>query len=102
MNGKCAPALIALGVLVFSPCSYAITDQELTQKVRQAIASDPTLSPVANKLKIKVENGRVTLKGSVESEDQRQAVERHATKAAGPGNITDDITIKAARARKNK
>ena len=102
MNSKCAPALILLGILSFFPCLYAVTDQELTEKVRQSLAADPALSTVADRVKIKVENGKVNLKGSVDTEQQRLTVEKHATDAAGPGNITDDITIQAARARKHK
>ena len=102
MNLTCAAAFIAIGLLVSSHAAFAINDSELARKIRQAIESDASLSAVANHLKISVGNGKVTLKGSVESEQQRDRVEKLATDAAGPGNITDDITIKAARTANHK
>ncbi len=102
MNGKCAASLIAAGLLAVSPALDAMTDQELAAKVRQLIEDDPALSSVAGRLKISVENGKATLKGSVDTEQEREEVERRATVAAGPGNITDDIVIKAARAKRKK
>src|SRR5262245_38943358 len=57
------------------PPSGMITDRELTQKVRKALADDPALSSVARRVKVNTENRKVTLKGWVESGEQRQAVE---------------------------
>ena len=82
--------------------SGAITDRELTQKVRKALADDQALSGVARRVKVSAQNGKVTLKGSVDSDEQRQAVEKHASQTAGPSNVTNDITIKAGRAKKSK
>jgi osmotically-inducible protein OsmY len=51
-------------------------------------------------VKIIAQNGQVTLKGPVASEDEKRAVEQKATSVAGSGNVTDEMTVKPARNKK--
>jgi osmotically-inducible protein OsmY len=77
------------------------TDRDLMQKIRKSIMDDKSLSTNAHNVKVIAKNGKVTLKGPVESQEEKQKVEQMATDVAGSGNVTDEITIKAARAKKS-
>ncbi len=68
-------------------------DRELTQKIRRAITSDKQMSTYARNVKIITQGGKVTLKGPVRSEEEKQAIEDKATEVAGQGNVTNDINI---------
>jgi len=70
------------------------------QKIRKSIVDDKSLSTYAHIVKIISQNGKVTLKGPVRSEEEKNAVEQKATDGAGAGNVTNEITIKAGRAKK--
>ncbi len=51
------------------------SDRELTQQIRRAIVQDKSLSTYAHNVKIISEDGMVTLKGPVRSEEEKTAVE---------------------------
>jgi osmotically-inducible protein OsmY len=59
------------------------SDRELTAKVRQALVKDKSLSTYAHNVKIIAQDGIVTLKGPVRSEEEKKAVEEKAAEAAG-------------------
>jgi osmotically-inducible protein OsmY len=70
-------------------------DQDLTKKVRQSIMSDKSLSSYAHNIKIISQDGSVTLKGPVKSEDEKKIVMEKAVAAAGsPDKVTDEISVK--------
>ena len=64
-------------------------DSELTKKIRSAITSDKSLSTYAHNVKIITQNGKVTLKGPVRSNQEKSTVLTKATEIAGEGNVTD-------------
>lgn len=68
-------------------------DRELTQKIRESIVGDKSLSIAAHNVKVISRNGTVTLKGKVKSDDEKKAIEDKATAVAGPGNVTDDLMV---------
>jgi hyperosmotically inducible protein len=70
------------------------TDQDITQQIRQSIMADKSLSTYAHNVKIITQNGQVTLKGPVRSEDEKQAIASKATAVAGENKVTDDLSIK--------
>ena len=71
------------------------TDQELTRKIRQSIMADKSLSTYAHNIKIISQNGAVTLKGPVKSEDEKKAVIAKAVTVAGTADrVTDQISVK--------
>jgi len=55
---------------------------------------DKTLSTYAHNVKVIAQNGKVTLKGPVRSEEEKKTVEQKATDVAGAGNVTNDLSIK--------
>jgi hyperosmotically inducible protein len=73
----------------------ASSDRELTRKIRRAIVADKSLSTYAHNVKVITQNGKVTLKGPVHSEDEKKSVEAKATEIAGAGNVTNDLSVKA-------
>ena len=68
-------------------------DRDLTAQIRKSIYGDKTLSIYAHNVKIITRNGMVTLKGPVRSDDEKAAVEKYATQAAGDGKVTDNLTV---------
>jgi len=76
------------------------SDRTLMQKIRQAVMADKSLSTYAHNVKIIAQNGKVTLKGPVNSEAEKQSIEQKATDVAGAGNVTNEITVKAAKPKK--
>ena len=77
------------------------TDRAIMQKIRQAVMADKSLSTYAHNVKIIAQDGKVTLKGPVHSEAEKQSIEQKATEVAGAGNVTNEITIKPAKSKTN-
>lgn len=69
------------------------------QKIRRSVLDDKSLSTYAHNAKIISQNGRVTLKGPVRSEEERQTVERKAREVAGEGNIVNELAVKPKKTR---
>ena len=55
---------------------------------------DKSLSTYAHNVKIISQNGNVTLKGPVRSEDEKRAIEAKAAEVAGGNNVTNELEIK--------
>jgi hyperosmotically inducible periplasmic protein len=69
-------------------------DRELTQKVRQSVMADDSLSTYAKNVKIISQNGTVTLKGPVNSEAEKKSIVARAVQAAGgAGRVIDEMSI---------
>ena len=70
------------------------SDRDITQQVRQAITADKTFSSYAHNVKVITQNGQVTLKGPVRSDDEKRAIEAKAAAIAGDGKVTSELTVK--------
>ena len=70
------------------------SDRDITQQIRQSITKDKSLSTYAHNVKIVTQNGQVTLKGPVRSEDEKKAIEAKAAEVAGDGKVTSELNIK--------
>lgn len=70
------------------------SDRETARKIRRAIVADKSLSTYAHNVKVIVQNGAVTLKGPVRSEDEKKAVEAKATEAAGSAKVSNELSVK--------
>jgi hyperosmotically inducible periplasmic protein len=68
-------------------------DREITQKIRQAIMKDDTLSTNAQNVNIITENGHVTLKGPVNSVEEKARVSRKAWDVAGKKSVTNLLDV---------
>ena len=70
-------------------------DRELTANIRKSIMADKSLSTYAHNVKIISQNGVVTLKGPVHSEDEKKAIVAKAVEVAGSADkVNDQITVK--------
>jgi hyperosmotically inducible protein len=68
-------------------------DRDLTKKIRMALHDDQSLSMYAHNIKIISQDGKVTLKGPVRSEDEKAAIEAKAVAVAGDGNVTNHLHV---------
>ena len=68
-------------------------DIKMTAAIRKMVVADDSLSMMAKNVKIITVGGVVTLRGPVETEKEKAAIESHA-KQAGAKNITNELEIK--------
>jgi len=71
------------------------SDVELARQIRKALVNDKTLSTNAHNVKVIVQGGMVTLKGPVDSPDEKQAVEAKASQVAGADRVTNELQVAA-------
>jgi osmotically-inducible protein OsmY len=70
-------------------------DRALTAKIRKAVIADKSLSTYAHNVKIISQNGTVTLKGPVHSDDEVKSIMAKATEGAGsPDKIVNQMSVK--------
>lgn len=70
------------------------SDLEITQKIRQAVMADDSLSFTAKNAKIITAGGRVTLRGVVKSDQERTSIAAAASKIVGAGNVDNQLEVK--------
>jgi len=71
------------------------SDQKLTASIRKSIMADKSLSTYAHNIKIISQDGTVTLKGPVRSEEERKSIVSKATEVAGSAaKINDELSVK--------
>ena len=68
-------------------------DLAITRDIRKAIVGDKSLSTYAHNVKVITENGFVTLKGPVRSEDEKKAIVAKAVDVAGRERVANELTI---------
>lgn len=76
-----------------SPTVGTLSDLAITRDIRRAVIKDKSLSMDAHNVTIITKAGKVTLKGRVKSDAEKQTVESAATNVAGPGNVNDQLTV---------
>jgi len=70
------------------------SDTALTQSIRKAVMADKSLSTYAHNVKIITQNGMVTLRGPVRSEDEKKSIVSKAADAAGGADkVTDEMSV---------
>src|ERR1700689_2613237 len=72
----------------------ARSDRDITQQIRQSVMKDKSLSTYAHNVKIISQNGMVTLKGPVRSDDEKHAVEVKAAEIVGQDKVTSYLEVK--------
>jgi hyperosmotically inducible protein len=76
------------------------SDRELARQIRRAIVKDKSLSTYAHNIKVIAQDGMVTLKGPVNTLEEKQAIEAKASAIAGQGKITNEIEVGSKQASK--
>jgi osmotically-inducible protein OsmY len=71
-----------------------VSDRDLTKQIRQAIVNDKSISTYGHNVKVITQNGMVTLKGPVRSEDEKKAIMAKASEVAGADKVTDEMDVK--------
>jgi hypothetical protein len=69
-------------------------DIKITQRIRQAVMSDKTLSFTAKNVKIITVLGKVTLRGPVNSAQERDSIEIAARNVAGVTEVVNQLEVK--------
>jgi hyperosmotically inducible protein len=70
-------------------------DRELARKIRRAVVTEKSLSTYAHNIKIIAQNGVVTLKGPVRSEEERSSITEKATQIAGANNVKNEMRVQS-------
>ncbi|HEX5103193.1 MAG TPA: BON domain-containing protein [Pirellulaceae bacterium] len=68
-------------------------DVSTTAKIREQITSQEGMSINARNVKVMTSNGRVTLRGPVDSSAERETIERIAQDVAGAANVDSQIEV---------
>ena len=72
----------------------AKSDREMTRQIRRAIVKDKSLSTYAHNIKVITQNGMVTLKGPVKTEEDKQAIGSKAAEVVGsPDKVQNQIEV---------
>jgi hyperosmotically inducible periplasmic protein len=70
-------------------------DLALTQKIRQAVMKDGSLSMNAKNAKIIAQDGKITLKGPVDSQQEKDTIGAAAGEIAGKEKVDNQLEVKA-------
>jgi hyperosmotically inducible protein len=80
------------------PQKMSSSDQATTAQIRKAIMADKTLSTYAHNVKITTQDGVVTLKGPVQSDDEAKTIVAKATEVAGSADkVVNQLEVKPAK-----
>jgi hyperosmotically inducible periplasmic protein len=77
-------------------------DRDITRQIRQSITQDKGLSTYARNIKIITQNGNVTLRGPVRSEEEKKTIESKANEVAGAGHVKSELQIAAVKETNKK
>jgi osmotically-inducible protein OsmY len=69
-------------------------DRQITAKIRKALVAEKDLSTYAHNIKIVTVHGDVTLKGPVQTEDEKQKIVSLASGIVPPEKIVNNLTVK--------
>lgn len=69
-------------------------DRQLTEQVRTAMTADATLSAQARSISVTAENGVVTLRGTVTSNEEADRVEALAKAVKGVVRVDDQLEVR--------
>lgn len=72
-------------------------DRELTRKIRQAVMGEKDLSMTAKNIKIITVDGVVTLRGPVNTVQEREQIVSRALALAGNGNVNNLLEVKTTK-----
>ena len=72
-------------------------DIKTSAAIRRAVVSDKSLSATAKNIKIITENDTVTLRGPVNTAEEKSKIEQLAQSAAGNAKIDNQLEVKASK-----
>jgi len=77
--------------------SNSPADLNVTQAIRRALMKDGELSTTAKNIKVVTANGQVTLRGPVNSAQEKTKINQIARSAAGDAQIVDQLEVKESK-----
>ena len=77
--------------------SNSPADLKVTQAIRSALMKDSELSTNAKNIKVVTANGQVTLRGPVNSAQEKTKINQIARSAAGEAQIVDQLDVKESK-----
>jgi osmotically-inducible protein OsmY len=69
------------------------SDSGLRRRLRDYLATEPSLTLEARAVKVTSDNGRISLRGSVRSESEKRSIEAKAIELAGHNRVTSELNI---------
>ena len=72
------------------------SDRALGQQITQQLRADSELSAALPMLRIKIDNGKATLRGNVKSEDQKKKVESTVQQVTGVSSVENQLRVGAS------
>jgi hyperosmotically inducible protein len=73
------------------------SDLDLTRRIRRALVADKSLSTSAHNVKIITQNGKVTLRGPVRTDQEKATIQAKAVEVAGAPNVINEVSIVPAK-----
>lgn len=77
--------------------SESVEDRTITQQIRRTIISQDNLSTNGKNIKIITIDGVVTLRGVVDSPDEKNTIENHAKEATGVHKVDNQLEVKSSK-----
>jgi len=77
--------------------SNSSADLKITQAIRQALMKDRELSMTAKNIKVITANGQVTLRGPVQSAQEKAKIDQIAKSAASGVQIDNQLDVKGSK-----
>lgn len=71
----------------------ATDDQQLKEKIQSALEVDPTLSKVADNVQIETMDGKVTLRGSAPSEQEKEQIATKVQQMEGVQEVDNQLQV---------
>jgi hyperosmotically inducible periplasmic protein len=71
-------------------------DRNITKQIRSSIYRDHSLSTYAHNIKVITQDGKVTLKGPVRTEDEKAGIAAKAAAVVGAENVTNQLEVAPA------
>jgi hyperosmotically inducible protein len=68
-------------------------DREATRNIRKSIVADKSLSTYGHNVKVITQDGKVTLRGPVHSQQEKDAIESKAAAVVGKENVTSYLDV---------
>jgi BON domain len=90
------PATSPSGVPPSGSGQTSVTDEALEQRVASSLREDTALAALAPNITVDAKNGTVTLQGSVNSSQQRTAIESKVRSIPGVTQVTNNLEISSA------
>lgn len=89
-----APIIVSSGNLTLTVQGMTLADRNLGQRVADRIRSDPNLTPLASTVNLSVSDGRVYLRGTVDTEEQHLAMVSLVQHTYGVSAVYDQLLLR--------